>query len=102
MTKAKSWKDGGVKKSSMIKDKSARSRWKQRMKQKEDRKAVQEYERTLKEEAARQKEEKRKRIEEKQKKKEENERKSEVVQVIRNPAKLKRLSKKQWKKIRKS
>ncbi|XP_062502930.1 coiled-coil domain-containing protein 86-like [Corticium candelabrum] len=95
------WKAEGKRKSSLIGDKPLHTSWRKRVKQREEKKALKEYEQQLKEELQRQKEEKRKRIEEHRKRKEENERKAEVVQVITNTAKLKRLSKKQRKNIRK-
>ena len=66
-----------------------------RIAQKEQYLRVKEYEKSLKEESKRIKEEHRQRREENKKKKIENEKKNEVVQIIKNTAKIKRMKKKQ-------
>lgn len=53
------------------------------------------YEKELKDGTKRLKEEKRRKMEERRKQKEENEKKSQVVQEIKNTAKIKRMKKKQ-------
>ncbi|KAJ6636232.1 Coiled-coil domain-containing protein 86 [Pseudolycoriella hygida] len=64
-------------------------------------KHIKELSRTIKENRKQENEMKRQRREENARKKLENERKSEIVQVINNPAKLKRMKKKALRKIEK-
>ncbi|XP_071848413.1 coiled-coil domain-containing protein 86-like [Apostichopus japonicus] len=87
--------------SSLKKDKNLRSSWKWKMDEKARLKSLKAYENELK--AARREEFeklKKKRIA-KKKRQEENERKSEVVQVIKNTAKIKRMKKKQLRQLEK-
>lgn len=72
------------------------------MKQRAERKAILDLTREIKEARKKEREEKRKKTEEKRRIKEENTRKAEIVQVIRNPAKLKRMSKKELRNVRKA
>ncbi|XP_042341710.1 coiled-coil domain-containing protein 86-like [Plectropomus leopardus] len=71
------------------------------MEAKREKQLVKQYSLQLKEEKSRQKEEKRKRREENLKRRAENERKAEIVQVIKNTTKIKRMKKKQLRKIEK-
>lgn len=66
-----------------------------------DIKHIKELSATIKQDRRVEKEEKKERRLENEKRKLENQRKSEVVQIIKNPAKLKRLRKKQLRKIEK-
>ncbi|KAM3623570.1 uncharacterized protein V6R79_012813 [Siganus canaliculatus] len=87
--------------SALVRDKPLCSSWEKKMQAKRDKDLVKQYSLQLKEEKARQKEEKRKRREENLKRRTENERKAEIVQVIKNTAKIKRMKKKQLRKIEK-
>ncbi|TKS68272.1 Coiled-coil domain-containing protein 86 [Collichthys lucidus] len=87
--------------SRVVRDKSLCSSWEKKMAAKRDKDLVKQYASQLKEEKAKQKEDKRKRREENLKRRAENERKSEIVQVIRNTTKIKRMKKKQLRKIEK-
>lgn len=96
------WKDRSKQRfSALVIDKPLRSSWEKKMQAKREKDLVKQYSLQLKEEKARQKEEKRKRREENLKRRAENERKAEIVQVIRNTAKIKRMKKKQLRKIEK-
>ncbi|XP_066043454.1 coiled-coil domain-containing protein 86 [Chamaea fasciata] len=96
------WKDPGKKRfSHMIQDKALRSSWARKMKERQERKLVRELARQLEEAKQREKEEKKRRREENLKRRLENERKAEIVQVIRNPLKLKRAKKKQLRRVEK-
>ena len=66
-----------------------------RIAQKQELLRIKEYEKSLKEDVKKIREEKKRRTEENKKKREENEKKNEIVQVIKNTAKLKRMKKKQ-------
>ncbi|KAI1887597.1 hypothetical protein AGOR_G00191940 [Albula goreensis] len=96
------WKDRNKQRfSALLRDKPLRTSWEKKMETKREKELVKKYALQLKEEKAREKEEKRKRREENLKRREENERKAEIVQVIRNTAKIKRMKKKQLRKIEK-
>ncbi|XP_061129510.1 coiled-coil domain-containing protein 86 [Syngnathus typhle] len=87
--------------SALVRDAALCTSWEKKMQAKREKQLVQKYSSQLKEQKAQAKEEKRKRREENLKRREENERKAEVVEVIRNTAKLKRMRKKQLRKIEK-
>ncbi|XP_074852119.1 coiled-coil domain-containing protein 86 [Carettochelys insculpta] len=96
------WKDPGKRRfSHMIQDKPLRTSWERKMKERQEKKIVKDFARHLQEEKQREREEKRQRREENLKRRLENERKAEIVQVIRNPLKLKRAKKKQLRRIEK-
>ncbi|KFV86807.1 Coiled-coil domain-containing protein 86 [Struthio camelus australis] len=85
----------------MIQDKPLRTSWEQKMKERHERKLVKDLARQLQEGKQREREEKKRRREENLKRRLENERKAEIVQVIRNPLKLKRAKKKQLRRVEK-
>ncbi|XP_076584949.1 coiled-coil domain-containing protein 86 [Chaetodon auriga] len=87
--------------SALVRDKPLCSSWEKKMAAKREKDLVKQYSLQLKEEKARQKEEKRKRREENLKRRAENERKAEIVQVIKNTAKIKRMKKKQLRRVEK-
>ncbi|CAK6958508.1 coiled-coil domain-containing protein 86 [Scomber scombrus] len=96
------WKDRSKQRfSAVVRDKSVCSSWEKKMEAKREKDLVKQYCLQLKDEKAKQKEDKRKRREDNLKRRAENERKSEIVQVIRNTAKIKRMKKKQLRKIEK-
>ncbi|XP_061840000.1 coiled-coil domain-containing protein 86 [Nerophis lumbriciformis] len=87
--------------SAVVRDSSLCSSWEKKMAAKREKQLVKQYSLQLKEQKAKQKEDKRKRREDNLKRREENERKAEIVQVIRNTAKIKRMKKKHLRKIEK-
>ncbi|XP_041378917.1 coiled-coil domain-containing protein 86-like [Gigantopelta aegis] len=87
--------------SAMKKDKCLTSSWERKMKKKAEMKSIKDFENRLKDERKQTLELRRKRREEHKKRREANEKKSEVVQVIKNTAKIKRMKKKQLRKIEK-
>ncbi|XP_075073406.1 coiled-coil domain-containing protein 86-like [Mixophyes fleayi] len=96
------WKDPNKKRfSSMVKDRPLRTSWEVKMKERREKKLLKSLAQQLKDEKQREKDEKKRRREENLRRRLENERKAEVVQVIRNPAKLKRARKKQLRNIEK-
>ncbi|XP_035645106.1 coiled-coil domain-containing protein 86 [Oncorhynchus keta] len=96
------WKDRNKQRfSALVRDKPLCTSWEKKMVAKREKELVKKYSLQLKEDKAREKEEKRKRHEENLKRRAENERKGEVVQVIRNTTKIKRMKKKQLRKIEK-
>ncbi|XP_077604961.1 coiled-coil domain-containing protein 86 [Crocuta crocuta] len=96
------WKDRSKKRfSQMVQDKPLRTSWQRKMKERQERKLAKDFARHLEEEKERRRQEKKQRRAENLKRRLENERRAEVVQVIRNPAKLKRAKKKQLRSIEK-
>ncbi|NP_001033663.1 coiled-coil domain-containing protein 86 [Bos taurus] len=96
------WKDRSKKRfSQMVQDKPLRTSWQRKMKDRQERKLAKDFARHLEEEKERRRQEKKKRRAENLRRRLENERKAEIVQVIRNPAKLKRAKKKQLRSIEK-
>ncbi|KAM4595808.1 coiled-coil domain-containing protein 86 [Fundulus diaphanus] len=96
------WKDRNKQRfSALVRDKPLCSSWEKKMQAKREKDLMKQYTAKLKEEKAQKKEEKRRRREENLKRRAENERKAEVVQVIRNTAKIKRMKKKQLRRIEK-
>ncbi|XP_075401771.1 coiled-coil domain-containing protein 86 [Tenrec ecaudatus] len=96
------WKDRTKKRfSQMVQDKPLRTSWQRKMKERQERKLTKDFARHLEEEKEKRRQEKKQRRAENLRRRLENERKAEVVQVIRNPAKLKRAKKKQLRAIAK-
>lgn len=96
------WKDRNKQRfSALVRDKPLCSSWEKKMEAKREKDLVKRYTLQLKEEKASQREEKRKRREDNLKRRAENERKSEIVQVIRNTSKIKRMKKKQLRRVEK-
>ncbi|NWT74430.1 CCD86 protein, partial [Prunella himalayana] len=85
----------------MIGGGALRSSWARKMKERQERKGGGDLARQLEEAKKREKEEKKRRREENLGGGLENERKAEIVQVIRNPLKLKRAKKKQLRRVEK-
>ena len=83
------------------KDKGQRLSFEQRLALKEEKVRNRDLAKTLLEQKNQKKEEMRKKIEENKAKKLENERKAEQFQVIKNPAKIKRMKKKQLRQLEK-
>lgn len=86
---------------SKIKKSVFRPTFEKKQKLRHDLKHIKELSRTIKENKKLENEAKRVRREENAKRRLENERKNEIVQVIKNPAKLKRMKKKALRKIEK-
>lgn len=96
------WKDRSKKRfSQMVQDKPLRTSWQRKMKERQEKKLAKDFARHLEAEKERRRQEKKQRRAENLKRRLENERKAEIVQVIRNPAKLKRAKKKQLRSIAK-
>ncbi|XP_022103882.1 coiled-coil domain-containing protein 86-like [Acanthaster planci] len=85
--------------SGMKQDRPLKSSWQKKMQQKAEMKNLKAFEAELKETKSKELERKKQHRAKKIKRKLENERKSEIVQVISNPAKIKRMKKKQLRKI---
>uniref|UniRef100_A0A8C3LD51 Coiled-coil domain-containing protein 86 n=1 Tax=Chrysolophus pictus TaxID=9089 RepID=A0A8C3LD51_CHRPC len=82
----------------MVQDKPLRTSWQRKLKERQEKKLVRDLVQQLQE--AKQREKKRRR-EENLRRRLENERKAEIVQVVRNPMKLKRAKKKQLRRVEK-
>ncbi|KAM8807355.1 coiled-coil domain-containing protein 86 [Eudromia elegans] len=96
------WKDPNKKRfSHMVQDKPLRTSWQRKMLERRERRLVKELARQLQEGKQKEREEKKRRREENLKRRLANERKAEIVQVIRNPLKLKRAKKKQLRRVEK-
>ncbi|XP_026060712.1 coiled-coil domain-containing protein 86-like [Carassius auratus] len=96
------WKDRNKQRfSALLRDKPLRTSWETKMEAKREKQLVKQYHQQLKDEQAREKEEKKRRRAENLRRRAENERKAEIVQVIKNTAKIKRMKKKQLRKIEK-
>jgi len=97
----KFWKEERSAFRSLKKDKGQRLTFDQRLAMKEEKVRNRDLAKTLLEQKNLKKEEMRKKIEENKAKKLENERKAEQFQVIKNPAKIKRMKKKQLRQLEK-
>jgi len=97
----KFWKEGRQQFRQIKRDKGKKFTFEQRMKNKEEKMKNKELADLLLNRKALKKEEMRKKIAETKAKKLENERKSEQFQVIKNPAKIKRMKKKQLRQLEK-
>lgn len=96
------WKDRKKQRfSALLRDKPLRTSWEKKMEAKREKQQVKQYHQQLKDEQAKEKEDKKKRRAEHLKRRAENERKAEIVQVIKNTAKIKRMKKKQLRKVEK-
>ncbi|KAL7991986.1 hypothetical protein Chor_016242 [Crotalus horridus] len=82
-------------------DKPLHTSWQHKMKIRQEKKLIKDFAQELKEQKQRECEEKKQRRRDNLKRRLENERKAEVVQVIRNPLKLKRAKKKHLRRIEK-
>ena len=95
------WKGERAQFRQIKRDRGQRPTFEQRLKMKEEKARNQEMAELMKNRKKQEKEELRKRIEENKAKKLENERKTEQYQLIKNPAKLKRMKKKQLRMLEK-
>merc|ERR1719198_2629427 len=102
MGKQRPWKTAKPTTAGAEKVMANRATWEQRMQQRAATKAVQEAQHAIDEEIRAEKREERARREEKEKKKKENRIKGSSYQVITNTSKIKKMSKKQLKSIRKA
>ena len=93
------WKESSHKFSNLTFQQSQRSSWQKKMAMKNERNEIKKYENRLKDEKKEKKLElvRRQKINEERRK--ENERKAEIVQTVKNKAKLKRIKKKMLRKV---
>ncbi|XP_034237722.1 coiled-coil domain-containing protein 86 [Thrips palmi] len=95
------WKNEKTRFTTLIASKGLKQSFEAQQKLRNELKHARELSRSVKEKRAQMKQAKRERRKESKRRQEENARKSEIVQVIKNPAKLKRLKKKQLRNIEK-
>uniref|UniRef100_A0A5S6QXA3 Coiled-coil domain-containing protein 86 n=1 Tax=Trichuris muris TaxID=70415 RepID=A0A5S6QXA3_TRIMR len=88
--------------SKATKHKAVRSSWRKKISVRDATAKVKEMERRILDDRAKMIEEKKRKLKEREERRLANERKAEVVQVIKNSAKLKRMKKKQLRMIRKA
>ena len=93
------WKSERDRFKSVVKSRGLKQSLQQRQKAKEEKLAARKLQQEIKDEKSRRAQELRQRQEENKRRREENARKSEVVQVIRNSAKIKRMKKKQLRQL---
>lgn len=87
--------------SDVVRDKPLHTSWKRKMKEREEKQRIKSLALQLQEQRKQEKEEKKRRREDNLKRRQENERKAEIIQVIKNPARIKRMKKKQLRRIEK-
>merc|ERR1719431_2079270 len=97
----RNWKPCKGRFSSLQKDKPLRSKWDRKMAEKRKKSNIKDFQKKLGEARRQEKLAYKQRVEDHRKTKQENQQKSEIVQVIRNTAKLKRMKKKQLRQIEK-
>ncbi|KAL1284682.1 Coiled-coil domain-containing protein [Trichinella pseudospiralis] len=88
--------------SAIIKGKSLHSSWKNKDALRKEKMRIKDIEQNIRAQRIRHMTEKRQAYKEREERRQENIRKSEIVQVIKNTSKLKRMNKKQLRKIRKA
>ena len=93
------WKRKGKRKSDIINVKSLHKSWTKRKQERSEKDSIRAHERELKAVVILEKQKKRERTLENQKRREENIKKSEIVQKITDSSKIKRMKKKQLRKI---
>mmetsp|Transcript_19383 Transcript_19383/g.64990 ORF Transcript_19383/g.64990 Transcript_19383/m.64990 type:complete len:127 (-) Transcript_19383:303-683(-) len=100
MGKVRSWKSASTERASALNRSAAlHTSWAQKTEERAKRRQVQLQQRALNEEIAKEKRMERARIEEKRRRREENRLKSGKLQVIKDPKKIKKMSKKQLRNV---